>query len=359
VDTLRDFLADRNPLVRSASITSLATLDRANFVTTLSALEPDSDWHVRAALAAVLGTLTPDEALPRLRTMIADPDQRVIPAVLEAMAALHGPDAGQVMIEHLKADDPFVRETAAEGVGRLKPPAGAAALAEAYQFGQRDPEYAARAAALTALAEYGADAATPVLTPALGDKDWVVRRRAASLLERFDPASDADARIRPAPAARAAEAYQDHNLTSPPFSTMAYIDTDKGTIQIELAVLEAPLTVDTFVTLAQKNFYNGVSFHRVVPDFVAQAGDPRGDGNGGPGFSMRDELSERPFLRGSAGIALDGPDTGGSQFFITHSPQPHLDARYTVFGRVVSGMEVVDALQQGDVIRRVRIWNGE
>ena len=358
VDTLLDFLADRNPLVRAAAITALASLDRVNFVTTLSALDPDPDWHVRAALATVLGTLTPDVALPRLRTMLADPDQRVIPAVLDSMTALHAPDAPQVMLEHLKADDPFVRETAAENIGRLKPPAGAASLADAYQLGQRDPEYAARAAALSALAEYGAGAATPLLTTALGDKDWVVRLRAALLLKRFDPASDADVRIRPAPTTRSPDAYEDHDLTSPPVSTAAYIDTDRGTIQIELAVLDAPLTVNTFVALAQKNFYNGVSFHRVVPDFVVQAGDPRGDGNGGPGFAIRDELNERPFLRGAVGIALDGPDTGGSQFFITHSPQPHLDAKYTVFGRVVSGMDVVDALQQGDVIRGVRIWNG-
>jgi cyclophilin family peptidyl-prolyl cis-trans isomerase len=142
-------------------------------------------------------------------------------------------------------------------------------------------------------------------------------------------------------------------------STAVYIDTDRGTIQIELAVIDAPLTVNAFVTLAQKGFYDGLSFHRVVPDFVVQAGDPRGDGEGGPGFSIRDELSERSFLRGTVGIALDGPDTGGSQFFITHSPQPHLDAKYTVIGRVIAGMDVVDALQQGDVIRRVRVWNGE
>jgi cyclophilin family peptidyl-prolyl cis-trans isomerase len=97
-----------------------------------------------------------------------------------------------------------------------------------------------------------------------------------------------------------------------------------------------------------------------VSNFVIQDGDPRGDGEGGPGFTIRDELNQRPYLRGAVGMALDPwPDTGGSQFFITHSPQPHLDAKYTLFGRVISGMEVVDQIQQGDVIRRVRIWDGE
>ncbi len=102
-------------------------------------------------------------------------------------------------------------------------------------------------------------------------------------------------------------------------------------------------------TLARKGFFNGLQIHRVVPNFVVQDGDPRGDGEGGPGYTIRDELNERPYLRGTVGMALDWRDTGGSQFFITHSPQPHLDARYTVFGHVVNGMEVVDRIQQGDV----------
>ena len=98
---------------------------------------------------------------------------------------------------------------------------------------------------------------------------------------------------------------------------------------------------------------------RVVPDFVVQDGDPRGDGEGGPGFTLRDELSERPYLRGTVGMALDWPDTGGSQFFITLSPQPHLDAKYTVIGEVVAGMDVADRLAEGDVIRGVRVWDGK
>ena len=145
---------------------------------------------------------------------------------------------------------------------------------------------------------------------------------------------------------------------SPRFSPHAYIETDKGTIEIELAVLDAPLTVDNFITLARKGFFNGVAIHRVVPDFVVQDGDPRGDGEGGPGYTIRDEINQRPYLRGTVGMALDWQDTGGSQFFITHSPQPHLDGRYTVFGHVVNGMDVVDRLVPGDVMRRVRIRDG-
>ena len=96
-------------------------------------------------------------------------------------------------------------------------------------------------------------------------------------------------------------------------------------------------------------------FHRVVPNFVVQAGDPRGDGNGGPGYAIRDELNRHRYLRGTLGMALSGPDTGGSQFFVTHSPQPHLDGGYTVFGQLADGADVLDRIVQGDRIVRVTL----
>jgi cyclophilin family peptidyl-prolyl cis-trans isomerase len=176
---------------------------------------------------------------------------------------------------------------------------------------------------------------------------------------KFDAAADVAGAIRPAPTRVPEGGYEAARFSNPPVSPHAYIDTDRGTIQIELAVLDAPLTVDNFVTLARKGFFTNLPIHRVVPNFVVQDGDPRGDGEGGPGYSIRDELNMLPYLRGTVGMALDWRDTGGSQFFITHSPQPHLDARYTVFGRVISGMDVVDRLRQWDVIKSVRIWEGK
>lgn len=130
--------------------------------------------------------------------------------------------------------------------------------------------------------------------------------------------------------------------------------TERGTVTLELFALDAPLTVDNFLSLSSRGFYDGARFHRVVPAFVAQDGDPRGDGNGGPGYAIRDELNRRRYDRGTLGMALSGPDTGGSQYFLTLSPQPHLDGGYTVFGRVVDGMDVVDSLVQGDRIRSIR-----
>jgi len=362
-DMLLDLLTDPGPAIRAAALRSIATMDPENFVTILSALDPDPHWNVRAALAAVLGTLPPEIGLPRLKAMLTDSDQRVIPSVLEALVKMKAPDAAQVMLDHLKADDPVVRASAATGLGELKPANGPPALADAYRLAQRDAMYTARAAALAALAKYGAAAALPVLNSALTDKDWTLRVRAAGLIKQLDPngiGGDIDASIRPAPTTFPPEVYQAPRLVSPPVSTQVYLDTDRGSIQIELAVIDAPLTVENFITLARRGYFNGLGVHRVVPDFVIQDGDPRGDGEGGPGYTIRDELNERPYLRGTVGMALDPwPDTGGSQWFITHSPQPHLDAKYTVFGRVISGMEIVDQIQQWDVIRRVRVWDGQ
>jgi cyclophilin family peptidyl-prolyl cis-trans isomerase len=124
---------------------------------------------------------------------------------------------------------------------------------------------------------------------------------------------------------------------------------------MELLPDEAPLTVDNFVQLSRRGYYRGIVFHRVVPNFVIQDGDPRGDGNGGPGYSIRCEINEVPYDRAAVGMALSGKDTGGSQWFVTHAPQPHLDGGYTVFGRVISGMNVVDAIIRGDVIKSIVI----
>jgi cyclophilin family peptidyl-prolyl cis-trans isomerase len=133
----------------------------------------------------------------------------------------------------------------------------------------------------------------------------------------------------------------------------AKVVTSRGSFVIEFLPEDAPLTVDNFIQLAKRRFFNGQAIPRVVPNFVIQAGDPRGDQNGGPGYQIRCEINEVPYKRAAVGMALSGKDTGGSQWFVTHSPQPHLDGGYTVFGRVIQGMEVVDRIARGDTIRRV------
>ena len=159
-------------------------------------------WSVRAALASVLGTLPPEIALPRLTAMLEDSDQRVIPAVLDsARQASRAQRDGRSCSQRLKAEDPAVRAAAATGLGEIKPPNGEQALAEAYQFGQRDPRIRRERRRSPRSSKYGAAAATPVLRTALADKDWAVRLRAAMLLKELDPSAsaDVDAQIRPAP----------------------------------------------------------------------------------------------------------------------------------------------------------------
>jgi cyclophilin family peptidyl-prolyl cis-trans isomerase len=135
----------------------------------------------------------------------------------------------------------------------------------------------------------------------------------------------------------------------------ATIATTRGAVRIRFFGADAPLTVANFVQLVRRRYYDGSLFHRVVPNFVAQDGDPRGDGSGGPGYAIRDELNRRWYDRGAVGMALSGPDTGGSQYFLTHSPQPHLDGHYTVFGHVIAGLDVLDAIVQGDRIVTITV----
>ncbi|MDY6903579.1 MAG: peptidylprolyl isomerase [Thermodesulfobacteriota bacterium] len=135
------------------------------------------------------------------------------------------------------------------------------------------------------------------------------------------------------------------------------MEINKGVIELELYPQYAPKTVNNFVFLVEKGFYDGVVFHRVIPDFVIQGGDPTGTGTGGPGYQFEDEVAGNPMTheRGVISMANAGPNTNGSQFFITHSPQPHLNGKHTVFGKVVSDMAVVDAIEQGDTMNRVTV----
>ncbi len=137
----------------------------------------------------------------------------------------------------------------------------------------------------------------------------------------------------------------------------ATMETERGTLALELYDEAAPGTVANFEKLANSGFYDGLAFHRVIPNFVVQGGCPRGDGTGGPGYTIPCETKGNPHKhqRGSLSMAHAGKDTGGSQFFICHAPQPHLDGVHTVFGKVTSDVDVVDAIRKGDRIVKVRV----
>ncbi|MFC1913342.1 peptidylprolyl isomerase [Chloroflexota bacterium] len=135
----------------------------------------------------------------------------------------------------------------------------------------------------------------------------------------------------------------------------AVIETEKGDLVLELFAGDVPVTVNNFVFLAREGFYNGTTFHRVISGFMAQGGDPAGNGTGGPGYTFADEFTEHTHVTGALSMANAGPGTNGSQFFITYAPQPHLDGKHSVFGQLIDGMDVLEAVEQGDTIVRITI----
>ena len=143
--------------------------------------------------------------------------------------------------------------------------------------------------------------------------------------------------------------------TMPDKQYTATIETEKGNLVLELFASDVPLTVNNFVSLVSEGFYDGLIFHRVVPGFVVQGGCPIGDGTGGPGYQFDDEITEHTHVAGALSMANSGPNTNGSQFFITYTPQHHLDGHHSVFGQLIEGMDVLESIEQGDVMIRITI----
>ncbi|MFC2006776.1 peptidylprolyl isomerase [Chloroflexota bacterium] len=136
---------------------------------------------------------------------------------------------------------------------------------------------------------------------------------------------------------------------------IATIETGKGKIVLELFAGDVPITVNNFVFLAREKFYDGTKFHRVIPDFMAQGGDPTGTGTGGPGYKFADEFTKHTHVTGALSMANAGPNTNGSQFFITYAPQPHLDGKHSVFGQLIEGVDVLGRIELGDTVIRITI----
>ena len=292
-----------------------------------------------------------------INTLVAVHSEYAIPDVLRALAAFKPPDLATVTRAHLKESDVIVRGTAADLLGDLPPSEeNTRALAAAWPQATNDTLNDAALSILDALGKQKTAAANDHLKEALKSGDPLIRRRAATLLEANN-AGDYLARIGTVQTRNTEVDYR-RALGRIGKNVRAVVTTSKGSFTMELLPEAAPLTVDNFVQLAQRDYYRNVTIHRVVPNFVIQDGDPRGDGNGGPGYQIRCEINQELYDRAVVGMALSGKDTGGSQWFVTHSPQPHLDGGYTVFGRVVTGMDVVDRIVRGDVIQSIVIRQG-
>ncbi|HWS86391.1 MAG TPA: peptidylprolyl isomerase [Pyrinomonadaceae bacterium] len=329
-------------------------------------------WQKVSALAQGLGELAgvtsaqvgnsvvslQADAQIALRALVQSPSTppSSLPDLLRSLAAFKPIDLGAVARAALSNSDVIARATAADILSELPPePDTARALAEALPRALQDDINDATLSILGALAKQQGAEVEPAIKSALETTtDYLVRRRAADILRERAGGPAGERRVETVNTRNHREDYE-RALARVGRSVRALVMTDKGPFTMELLPEEAPLTVDNFVGLARRNYFNNVLFHRVVPNFVVQGGDPRGDGNGGPGYQIRCEINEVPYNRGAVGMALSGKDTGGSQWFVTHSPQPHLDGGYTVFGRVVEGMEVIDRIVRGDRIRSVTI----
>jgi cyclophilin family peptidyl-prolyl cis-trans isomerase len=358
-------VADRDPWTRAAALSAIAQTDRGDFALVLSGMDADPVWWVRSALASTLGRLGDEMSIGILHGMLRDDDPRVLPAVLEGLRSARGKDALDTLQRYLDQPDLGVRVAAAEAIAELGAAGATAPLLGAWRRGLADGpgELEARLAAVKAIAAQKDDAARAALSEvARDDPARAVRAQAAAALGSLgEPTPDPGPQsvVRPPLDYRVAIAPYAPRAGVTLFTPRAFLHTRHGTIEIHLDVVEAPLAAASFVALARAGFYDGLVFHRVEPGFLVQGGGPRGDGNGGPGYALRCEITRRPFGRGAVGMALSGRDTAGSQFFITLSPQPHLDGGYTLFGQVVAGMDAVDRIRPGDVIERVEVWTGE
>jgi cyclophilin family peptidyl-prolyl cis-trans isomerase/HEAT repeat protein len=293
-----------------------------------------------------------------INTLVAVHSEYAIPDVLQAYSAFKTKDLSEVARKHLRETDVMVRASAAGLLGELPPDeTNTRALVAALPVALADAQLNdAALAVLDSLGKQKSAKANDAIKTALNSPDHLIRRKAVAVL-KANGAGDFSSRIGTVQTSNTGLDYE-RALARIGKRFNAVVTTTRGSFTIELLPGDAPLTVDNFIQLAKRGYFDGITIHRVVPNFVIQDGDPRGDGNGGPGYQIRCEINEVPYNRGAVGMALSGKDTGGSQWFVTHSPQPHLEGGYTVFGNVVNGMDVVDNIARGDVIRSISILEG-
>ena len=350
--------------VRREALVALGRADSAAFAGAATKWQASGDWRERAA-AAEGAALAGAVSRP---WFLSDRDPRVIAAGLQAWAgAVEGPDSALIAAARplLAHADAAVRSVAADAVGRAAAADDLTLLSAAFRRAGRDsfPDAAlASIGAIRAIRSASPEARARVdrefVPSAPRPADYVVRRWAE---ETWPELTLRWGRSSPIATGRSAQDYRDlvrryvlapDSLARPKVT----IETDqRGPLEIELLGPDAPMTVANFVRLVERRFFDGNRWHRVVPNFVAQDGDPRGDGFGGPGGAIRDEVNRHRYDGPMLGMALSGPDTGSSQWFINLSPQPHLDGTYTIFGRVTTGLATLARITQGDLIRTVRL----
>ena len=359
-------LGSRDPWsVRREALLSLARVDTAAFLTAVVTWKGSADWRDRAVAAEAFAAMGVANH-PARPSLAGERDGRVITQILPAWNENAPVDTAllQAGRRYLSHTDAAVRSVAANIVARAQDPADITTLVAAYRQAASDSFPDAALAVLAALDTIAAKDPAVANRVAQEFLDAVPRPQ-SYLVRQWAETSWPDAADRWGPAfpvetGRTLEDYRELARryvvgTEPSRYPHVFIETEQRTvIELELFGPEAPLTVANFLLLVDRHFFDGNSWHRVVPNFVVQDGDRRGDGWGGSPGTIRDEINRRRYGAFVLGMALSGPDTGTSQWFITHSPQPHLDGTYTVFGRVVSGNGSLKRVSQGDRINTIR-----
>ncbi|TMQ72499.1 MAG: hypothetical protein E6K80_02640 [Candidatus Eisenbacteria bacterium] len=355
---LAQHIGHRHPYVRASVAVALAdrfawaaadTADRRAILDSLAAHRGDDDVATRTAAGRALLRIRGDAALGQVRPLLfGDLSIYVRTGVMDALRDLPTRQSWQSFFQQrLDPDRPLLeRMTAADVMGARREPESAPLLREGLACASALAEMKDSASIPALVQAYAAHAASADPDARIGIRDALrdlAGRSFADSIERLVPAHDD----------RLASYAADFG--TPPRTRGAILHTERGDIEWAFYGREAPETVRNFVRLAKRGFFDGRVFHRVVPNFVIQDGDPTGTGSGGPGYTIRCEYNALHYGPGMVGMALSGKDTGGSQWFITHSPQPHLDGRYTIFAHVVKGMDVVDRIVQGDHVYTVEI----
>ena len=315
-----------------------------------------ADPFLRGAAAESLSSLAPEWSAAARERLAADPDPFVRGKVLDGLKTPEAVRAARSIVDGALSDgDPGVRASALDALARLEDPSLWPVFRDAVVRSAGDTAPDVPIEALAAASSRPTDpGARQVAEEAYRHPSTLVSRLARRALVETFHADPSAFPLREYLTRRTLSDYAAIAARSARPWT-ARIETEKGVFRIRLAGEEAPMTVDNFLALAERKYFDGARIHRVVPGFVVQDGDPTGTGNGGPGYEIRDELVPTTYRTGTVGMALSGPDTGGSQWFATQSPQPHLDGIYTVFGQVESGMDVVSRIEQGDKIYRVTV----
>ena len=350
--TAATVLGERFAMAAAGATTKQAVLD------SLKAHLVDPDAATRGACARALLVHRGAAAMPDVAPLLEDSSLYARVAVIGALDRTDSATALPLLLTRIAPGRPlFERMTALETLGNLH----ARSVLPQLRVALSDTAILVVASAASALGEIGDREALPSLTAAFvrraADAEPDARVSIRDALKQLAGAGYADSLEKKYPASSGARRWSDAELADAPAAHGAILHTSKGDIEWEFYRADAPLTVKNFVGLATRRYFDGSAFHRVVPNFVIQDGDPTGTGSGGPGWTIRCEYNRIPYESGMVGMALSGKDTGGSQWFITHSPQMHLNGRYTIFARVTRGMDVVNRIVQGDRVLRVEILN--